>query len=177
MRIKMLSFLFLFACMRFVLFVLVKSFCKKKIERFKIVLIPSFTILLTCSPLNLPMKSYLYALIFIYDHHPWGVFSIYGNLFCLWESLLIYDHHLWWSFLFMRISSYLWLSVRIFSVYENLFLFMLLIYDHLRGSLLIYDQLFHYLFFITLTHLCVLILIFFCHSFTLISMNWKSSWT
>ena len=33
MRIKMLSFLFLFACMRFVLFVRVKSSCKKKKER------------------------------------------------------------------------------------------------------------------------------------------------
>ena len=120
MHIKMLSFLFLFACMHFELFVLflfacmhfvlkcfyvhknavffvfiplyafcafcvvfihlyafyaicvcVKPSCKKIliiIKRFKIALIPSFTILLTCTPLNLPMESYLYALIFIYDH-------------------------------------------------------------------------------------------------------------
>ena len=46
MRIKMLSFLFLFACMIFVLFVCVKSSCKKKMKRFKIALIASFTILL-----------------------------------------------------------------------------------------------------------------------------------
>ena len=140
------------------------------------------------------MKSYLCALIFIYGHHLWGsflfmgIFSVYenlflfmiicGGLFFLWESLLIYDH-LWRSFLFMRISSYLWISVRIFSVYENLFLFIiicknlffyenffesLLIYDHLWESLFIDDQLFYYLFFITLTHLRVLILIFFYHS-------------
>ena len=73
----------------------------------------SFTILLTCTPLNLPMASYLYAPIFIYDH--------------LWEPLL-----------FMRIfwiSSYLWSSVRIFPFYENLFE-SLLIYDHLWESLL-----------------------------------------
>ena len=43
----------------FVLFVSVKSSCKKKIKRFKIPLRPSFTILLTCTPLNLPMESYL----------------------------------------------------------------------------------------------------------------------
>ena len=43
---KMLSFLFLFACMRFVLFVCLKSSCKKKIKRFKIALITSFILLL-----------------------------------------------------------------------------------------------------------------------------------
>ena len=141
MHIKMLSFLFLFAWMRFVLFVCVKSSCKKKktIKRFKIALIPSFTTLLMYTPLNLPMVSYLYALIFIYDHL-WGsflfigIFSFHenlflfmiicGGLFFLWESLLIYDH-LWESFLFMRISPYLWSSVKISSFYENLFNFSL----------------------------------------------------
>ena len=43
---KNAAFLFLFACMRFVLFVRVKSSCKKKVKRFKNALIPSFTILL-----------------------------------------------------------------------------------------------------------------------------------
>ena len=33
---------------------------------------------------------------------------------------------LWESFLFMRISSYLWSSVGVFSFYENLFLFMII---------------------------------------------------
>ena len=146
--------------------------------------------------------SYLYALIFIYDHlwesFPFmRIFSVYENLFLfiiicwglffLWESLLIYDH-LWESFLFMRVSSYLWSSVKIFLFYENLFV-SLLIYNHLWESLLMYDQLFHYLFFITLTHLCILILILssyhllsfkiysHLYAYILISMNWKSSWT
>ena len=69
MRIEILSFLFLFACMRFVLFVRMKSSCKRKIKRFKITLIPSFTILLTCNPLNVPIKN-----LFVRTY------------FCLWES-------------------------------------------------------------------------------------------
>ena len=46
--IKMLLFLFLFACMLFVRFVCMKSSCKKKIiiKRFKITLIASFTLIL-----------------------------------------------------------------------------------------------------------------------------------
>ena len=100
-----------------------------------------------------------------------GMFSVYENLFLfmiiwgglfLWESLLIYDH-LWESFLFMRISSYFWSSVRISSFYENFFE-SLHNYYHLWEFLLSSDQLFYYLFFITLAHLCVLILIFFYHS-------------
>ena len=49
MCIRMLSFLVLFACMHFVLSVRVKSSYKKKIiiKRFKVALIPSFTILLS----------------------------------------------------------------------------------------------------------------------------------
>ena len=84
---------------RFVLLVRVKVFCKK-IKRFKIALIPSFTILLTCTLLKLPIKSYLCAFIFIYHHHLWGSFLF------MW-IFSVYDH-LWESFLFMRISSDLW---------------------------------------------------------------------
>ena len=46
MRLKMLPFLFLFACMHFVLFVRVKSSCKK-IKMFKIALMISSTMILT----------------------------------------------------------------------------------------------------------------------------------
>ena len=41
-------------------FVCVKSSCKKKIKRFKIAFITSFILLLTCTPLNLPMESYFF---------------------------------------------------------------------------------------------------------------------
>ena len=124
MRTKMPSFLFSFACMRFVLFMRVKSSLKKKlINRFKNALISSFTTLLTWL-LNLPMTSFLYALIFIYDH--------------LWESLL-----------FMRIFLKLFLFM---TICENLF-----------------ESLFTF-------YLCVLILIFFYYSKSvLICMN--SSWS
>ena len=63
---KCCLFLFLFACMCFVLFVCVKSFCKKK--RVKITLITLFVLLLTCTSLNLPIKSYLYTFVFVCDH-------------------------------------------------------------------------------------------------------------
>ena len=46
MRIKMLPSLFLFTYMRFVLFVRVKCYGKKK--KFKIALMTSFTLLLIC---------------------------------------------------------------------------------------------------------------------------------
>ena len=109
------------------------------------------TILLTCTPLNLPIEN-----LFIRTYFLWssvGVFSFYGNIFCLRESLFIYDH-LWGSFLFMRISSYLWSSVRIFSIYENLFLFMISVkifpfYENLFESLLIYHNLFQSLLFLS----------------------------
>ena len=152
---------------------------------------PSFTLLMTCTPLNLPMASYLYALIFL--------MIIRKGLFFLWES-----------FLFMRISSYLWSSVGVFSFYENLFLFMiicenlfclwesLLIYDHLWKSfpfmriflnlflfMIICENLFLFMinYFITyfLSHLPICGYLFsssfIIHAFILISMNWKSSWT
>ena len=76
-------------------------FLQKKIKRFKIALIPSFTVLLMSTPLNLPMESYLYTLIFIYDHLLKSLLfmRIFLNLFLLmiickslFESLLIYDH-------------------------------------------------------------------------------------
>ena len=100
---------------------------------------------------------------------------------------------LWESFLFMRIFFYLWSSVRVFSLYENLFLFMIIcknlfflwelfwiffIYDHLWENLF----LFMIIYFITyfLSHFsicaCVLILIFFHYSKSiLICMH--SSWS
>ena len=62
-RIKMLPFLLLFAYMRFVLFVRVKSFRKKKIKKkFKIVLMTSFTLLLSKKLFLLPLKKNLPAI-------------------------------------------------------------------------------------------------------------------
>ena len=106
------------------------AFCVCKTKRFKITLIPSFTILLTFTPFNLPQVICTHLLSL-------GIFpffenlSVYENLFLfmiicrglffLWESLLIYGH-LWESFLFMRIFSYLWSSVKISSFYENFFM-------------------------------------------------------
>ena len=97
-----LRFVLFMLFMHFMLFVLfmrfvhVKSSCKKKIiKSFKIALIPSSTTLLTCTPLNLPMKSYLYALIFFCDHL-WGsflfmrIFSVYENL--SYPSVHTYSH-------------------------------------------------------------------------------------
>ena len=111
MPIKMLPFLFLFACMCFVLFVRVKSSCKKKIKRFKTALIPSFTILLTGTPLNLSMENY-----FINYSYLWSsvkIFPFYENLLnlsLLWESFE--------SFPFMRIFLNLFLFM---IIRENLF--------------------------------------------------------
>ena len=160
MRIKLLSFLFLFTYIRFVLFVRVKSSCKKKKKRG--LKLPRYPHLLYYWRLPPSTCRKLFVLTYFYLWLSVRIFPFYENLFCLWKSLLIYDH-LWGSFLFIRISSYLWLSVRIFPFYENLFQF-LVIYDHLWESLFIYHELFYYLFFITLNHLCVLILVFFCHS-------------
>ena len=139
MCIKMLSFLLFFACMCFVLFVRVKSSCKKKIiiKRFKTALIPSFTILLTCTPLKLPQvicthlflfmiicenlsllwESFLLMTISFYLWSSVVVFSFY----CLWESFLIYDR-LWKFFPFMRIFLNFFLFM---IICENLFLFMI----------------------------------------------------
>ena len=137
-------------------FVRVKSSRKKK-RKFKVVLIPLFTILLMCTPLNVPTASYLYSLIFIYGHlsesFPFlRIFWIFPfsenllNLSLLWESLSLIDDHLWKSFPFMRIF---WIS---------------------------YGKLFYYLFFITLTYLCVLILIFSSHSKSILICMY-SSWS
>ena len=152
MRTKMPSFLFSFACMRFVLFMRVKSSLKKKlINRFKNALISSFTTLLTWL-LNLPMTSFLYALIFIYDH--------------LWESLLFMRIFLN-LFLFMIICDnlsllweYFWISSYLWSI------ILLLIFYHTYPSVRTYSHLL--LSFKIYSHL---------YAFILISMNWKSSWT
>ena len=122
----------------FMLFVVWNLLVKKK-KRFKIALIPSFTLLLTCTTLNLPIESYLYALIFIYDHlsesfpfmRIFWIFPFYENLLnlsLLWEpfKFLIYDH-LWKSFPFMR-------------TFLNFFLFMI-ICKNLFESFLIYNHL------------------------------------
>ena len=145
MQIKMLSFLFLFACMRFVLFVCVKSSCKKNNNK-EVQNCPD-TLIYYTTDVYPPQPTYgkLFVRTYFYLWSPVGVFSFYWNLFFLWKSLLIYEH-LWRSFLFVRISPYLWSSVRIFSFYENLSLFMIicenlfflwesfqffLVYDHL----------------------------------------------
>ena len=118
MRIKMLSFLFLFASMCFVLFVCVKSFCKKK--RVKFTLITLFVLLLTCTSLNLPLKSYLYTFVFVCDHL-WEsllFMRIFLNLFLImiicknfFESSLIYDR-LWESlFFFFLLQSFFIITI------------------------------------------------------------------
>ena len=137
----------------FVLFVLLESFRKNKKKQ----------------------KNYINTLIYITtDVYP---------LQPTWQVTLVFIYdHLWKSFPFMRISSYLWssvgvfsfwLSVRIFSVYEKLFLFKticknlfflwelflnLFLFMIIRESIFLFMINFYYLFFITLTHLCVLIL-------------------
>ena len=100
---------------------------------------------------------------------------ICGGLFFLWES-----------FLFMRISSYLWSSVRIFSVYENLFLFMIIcknlfflwelfwISSYLWSSVRICSYLYSIILLLIFYHTYPSFII---HLFILISKNWKSSWT
>ena len=119
------------------------------IKRFKIALIPSSTILLTCTPLTWLWKV-ICTHLFLFMVIICGVFSFYENFF-----------------LFMIICK------NLFFLWESF-----LIYDDLWESLLVYDKLFYYLFFNTLTHLCVPILIFFYHSKSIfISKNWKSSWT
>ena len=148
------------------LFVHVKSFCKKKIKRFKSVLIPPFSILLMCTPLNHPMKSYLYALIFIYDHHLWGSFLFMG-IFSFYENLFLFMvicENLFFLWELFWISSYLWSSVRISSYLWSIIL--LLIFYHTYPSVRTYSHLL--LSFKIYSHL---------YAFILISKNWKSSWT
>ena len=156
MHIKVVFFVFV-CFYAFCAFLCVWNLLVKKKERFKVVLIPLFTILLMCTPLNLPTASYLYSLIFIYGHlsesfpflRIFWIFPFYENLLnlsLLWESLSLIDDHLWKSFPFMRIF---WIS---------------------------YGKLFYYLFFITLTYLCVLILIFSYHSKSILICMY-SSWS
>ena len=91
---------------------------------FKSALIPSFTILLTCTP-STAYGEFSCTHLFLF-------MIICGDLLFLWES-----------FLFMRISFYLWPSVGVFSFYENLFLFIIICENLfcLWESLLIYDHL------------------------------------
>ena len=69
---------------------------KKKLKRFKIPLIPSFTILLMRNPLNLPMENYLFTYFYLWSSVK--IFPFYENLLnlsFLWERFK--------SFPFMRI--------------------------------------------------------------------------
>ena len=127
-------------------------FSLKKINRFKIVPIPHITILLTYTPLNLPMESYLYTLVFIYDHlwesllfmriflNLFLFMIICENLSLLWESFWISSYlwssvkiffFLWESFESVLICDYLWESL--FFSWESFWIF--LIYDNLCESI------------------------------------------
>ena len=93
-------------------FVLQKSF-REKINRPKIILMTSNTILLKSTPLNHPMKN-----LFVCTY-----FYLWESLFilaCENISSMIISENLFKAFLFVRISSYLCLSVK------NLFLFVLI---------------------------------------------------
>ena len=83
--------------------ILQNLFVKRKINRLKIALITSYTILLTCTPINPPIEN-LFVCTYFY----------------LCESLIISEN----LFLFMIISEnlfYSWSSVKIYflSLYEN----------------------------------------------------------
>ena len=86
-------------CLHFDAFFYVQNlFLKQKINRFEIVLITSYTILLTCTPIYPPMQN-LFVCIYFY----------------LWSSVRI-------SF-FMRIFSnlsYLWVSLLFVRIFWNL---------------------------------------------------------
>ena len=105
---------------------------KKIIKRFKVAMITSFILLLACTPLNLLIESYLYALIFIYDHLRESL--LFMRIF---EFLLVYDH-LWESLLFMRTFLNFFLSM---IISKNLFE-PLLICDNLWESLFFCRSLF-----------------------------------
>ena len=83
-------FFWLFLLVSFELFCIFecsKSFRKKK-NWLEIVLITSFTMLVTCTPINLPIDS-LFVHTYFYMWSFARVSSFYENLFYLWESLLI----------------------------------------------------------------------------------------
>ena len=133
---------------------------------------------MTCSPLNLPMESYLYALIFIYGHlwesilfmriflNPFLFMIICENRSLLWESFWI--------------SSYLQSSMRISPFYENLlnvFLFMIIcenrsFYENLVEFLLIYDHLWESLLFMRI-FLNVFLFMIICEN---VCFLWESFW-
>ena len=80
---------FLLACFCFLVgfglicvFVRSKSFCKKKKKKnwLEIILIASFTILLTCTPLNLPIEN-LFVLTYFYLWSSVRIFFICENFF------------------------------------------------------------------------------------------------
>ena len=109
MCIKMLPCLFLFTYMRFVLFVLLKFSRKKKMKRFKIVLIASFTLLLTCTPLNLPIEN-LFARTYFYLWSSVRIFPFCENLLNLFLFMIICENLL-----------FLWESFESFFIYDQLF--------------------------------------------------------
>ena len=80
MRIKVLSFLFLFACMHFVLFVIVRSSCKKTFFKwFKIVLMTSLILLLAA------LVNLLWFLDFVGWLSFWYIFLfLYKRPFRVW---------------------------------------------------------------------------------------------
>ena len=139
MHIKMLHFLFLFACMLFVLFVRVESSCKKKIiiiKRFKSTLIPSFTILLTCTPLILPIEN-LFIRTYFYLWESFFFIISCKNLFFinpLQYFAITSKHKLKILILLQKaITLTYFLSVRTYShhffIIQNLFSFVCIHFD------------------------------------------------
>ena len=103
-------------------FVRLKSFRKKKINRLEIVPITSFTILLTSTPIKPPIENlfvrtcfYLLKSLFIHDN-PWE------SLFCVWSFVRIFLN-----------PSCLWKSLLFILICKK----SLLIYAHLWESLLL----------------------------------------
>ena len=124
-HMKVLFFLFLFTCLTFcAFFVHVKSSCKKKERglKFKTVLIISFILLLTCTPLN-PAYGKLFYYLFLFMIICENLSLFMRTFFNLFSFMIICDN----LFLFMIIC-------------DNLFLFMI-ICENLFESLLIYDHL------------------------------------
>ena len=90
MHEKLLSLLFFVRLLVFLLvgFGLICVFLRSKSFRKKIVLIASFTILLTCTPINPPIKN-LYVRTYFYLWSSVRISSFYENFFLLWESFVI----------------------------------------------------------------------------------------
>ena len=90
MHEKLLPLLFFVRLLVFLLvgFGLICVFLRSKSFRKKIVLIASFTILLTCTPINPPIKN-LYVRTYFYLWSSVRISSFYENFFLLWESFVI----------------------------------------------------------------------------------------